>query len=126
MWTGVETSLDTAGTSATPRKIRRIMERESMYSRIILFVLFAVAAMGATVRLYLKDGTYQSASEYKVLADRVSYYSTERGEWEEIPLEMVDLDRTKKEAAERDAQIQAETKAQSEEDTAQRAERQEV
>jgi hypothetical protein len=97
-----------------------------MYSRIIFFLLFAVAAMGATVRLYLKDGTYQSASEYKVLADRVSYYSTERGEWEEIPLEMVDLDRTKKEAAERDAQIQAETKAQSEEDTAQRVERQEV
>ncbi len=97
-----------------------------MFSRVILFLIFAMAALGATVRLYLKDGTYQSAGEYKVLEDRVSYYSTERGEWEEIPLEMVDLARTKKEAAERDAEVKAEVKAQSEEDAAQRAEVQEV
>ena len=29
---------------------------------------FAVAAFGATIRLYLKDGTYQMAREYQVLA----------------------------------------------------------
>ena len=75
-------------------------------------VLAAALAWGATGRLYLKDGTYQIAREYQVLEDRVRYYSTERGEWEEIPLELVDLDRTKKEAAGRDQEIDADRKAQ--------------
>ena len=97
-----------------------------MVSRFAIVLLFAAAALGATVRLYLKDGTYQLAGEYKVQTDRVSYYSTERGEWEEIPLELVDLDRTKKESAERESDIKAEAKTQSEEDAALRAEQQEV
>jgi hypothetical protein len=91
-----------------------------MLSRLIIFLCFAMAAFGANFRLYLKDGTYQLTNEYKVLSDRVSFYSTERSEWEEIPLEMVDLDRTKKEVAERDAALEAETKAQAEEDNAER------
>ena len=49
------------------------------------------------------------------------YYSTERGEFEEIPLEMVDLARTKKELAEREAEKAVETKEQAEEDNAERA-----
>lgn len=81
---------------------------------------------GATQRLYLKDGTYQLAGEYQVLSDRVRYYSTERGEWEEIPLELVDLTRTKKEAADLENEVKAEAKAQSEEDAAERAEREEI
>ncbi len=74
--------------------------------------------MAATVRLYLKDGTYQLAREYEVKQDRVRYYSTERDEWEEIPLEMVDLDRTKKDVSDRAAEIAADAKAQAEEDNA--------
>lgn len=59
--------------------------------------LFGAASLsGATQRLYLKDGDYQLTNNYQVLADRVRYYSTERSDWEEIPLELVDLDRTKK------------------------------
>ena len=85
-----------------------------MFSRFGALLCFALAAFGATVRLYLKDGTYQWAREYQVLQDRVKYYSTERGEWEEIPLEMVDLDRTRKESAEREDAIKAEAKAQTE------------
>src|ERR1700722_19166130 len=101
-----------AGRASEPRPSGSggIIKGKSMFSRIILFLIFTVATIGATVRLYLKDGTYQSAGEYKVLADRVSYYSTERGEWEEIPLDMVDLDRTKKEAAERESEVMAEAK----------------
>jgi hypothetical protein len=91
-----------------------------MLSRLIIFLWFAIAAFGANFRLYLKDGTYQTTNEYKVMNDRVSFYSTERSEWEEIPLEMVDLDRTRKEVAERDASLQAEAKAQAEEDNAER------
>lgn len=89
-----------------------------MYRRVLAFLLFAVAAFGATIHLYLKDGTYQLAREYQVLQDRVRYYSTEREEWEEIPIEMIDLDRTKKEIAEHAAAIKEEAKEDVAEDTA--------
>ena len=80
--------------------------------------LLAFDAFGGTIRLYLKDGTWQLTSEYKVVKDRVSYLSTERGEWEELPLEMVDLVRTKKESAQHEEDLKADAKAQAEEDAA--------
>ncbi len=88
---------------------------------ILLFLgllLAGATAFAQTQRLYLKDGTYQLVREYKTVDDRVSYYSTERGEWEEIPKELVDFDRTKKENGERQAAIEADVKAQAEEDAA--------
>ena len=85
-----------------------------------------MAVFGATSRLYLKDGDYQIVREYQVLADRVRYFSTERGDWEEIPLELVDLDRTKKDAADRQAATAAEAKEQDVEDKAIRAEKKEA
>jgi hypothetical protein len=95
------------------------MERvERMLFRLCLLLLLAAAAFGAQIRLYMKDGTFQPAREYEVKQDRVRYYSTEREEWEEIPLELVDLDRTKREIAEREATIKADAKAQAEEDAA--------
>jgi len=97
-----------------------------MIGRISILLLFAVAAFGATIRLYLKDGTFQPAREYQVLQDRVRYFSTERDEWEEIPLDLVDLDRTKKEVAEREAAVKAEEKEQVVEDAALNAEVKEV
>ncbi|MGA3202373.1 MAG: hypothetical protein ABSF12_07745 [Bryobacteraceae bacterium] len=91
-----------------------------MLLRVALYLMIAAAAFGGTVRLYLKDGTYQVATEYKVLKDRVSYMSAERGEWEEIPLQLVDLERTKKEAVELEEQLKADAKSQAEEDAAER------
>lgn len=91
-----------------------------MLSRVVLFLMIAAAGYAETIRLYLKDGTYQLTSEYKVVKDRVSYLSTERGEWEEIPLEMVDLARTRKESAQHEADLKADAKAQAEEDAAER------
>jgi hypothetical protein len=86
--------------------------------RFLILLLLSMAAFGAQIRLYLKDGTFQPVREYEVKDDRVRYFSTEREEWEEIPLELVDLPRTKKEVAEREATIKADTKAQAEEDRA--------
>jgi hypothetical protein len=89
-----------------------------MLARVGLLALIAVTAFAATIRLYLKDGTYQLAREYEVKQDRVRYFSTERDDWEEVPLEMVDLARTKKEMVDREAEVKADAKAQSEEDAA--------
>jgi hypothetical protein len=96
------------------------------FSRAGIFFWFAISASAATVRLYLTDGTYQLVREYEVKQDRVRFYSTEREEWEEIPLDMIDLNRTKKEVAEREATIAADAKAQSEEDAAERQAAKEV
>jgi len=74
-----------------------------------LFVI-AVSAFAANFRLYLKDGTYQMVREYKVQEDRVHYYSVERSEWEDIPLDLVDLKRTEGEIAEHKAALEEENK----------------
>jgi hypothetical protein len=94
--------------------------------RLIILFLIAITAFAQTQRLYLKDGTYQLVREYKIVDDRVSYYSTERGEWEEIPKDLVDFDRTKKENNDRQAAVEADVKAQAEEDAAIRAAAKEV
>jgi hypothetical protein len=97
-----------------------------MLRRVFIFVLFAIAAYGAAVRIYLRDGTFQLAREYEVKQDRVRYYSTERDEWEEIPLDMLDMERTKKESAAREAVVREEAKVDAEEDAALRAAAKEV
>ncbi len=57
-------------------------------------------ADAATIKLYLKDGTYQLVSSYEVQGDRVRYYSLERSDWEEIPASLVDFETTKRNAQE--------------------------
>lgn len=47
-------------------------------------------------RLILKDGSFQLVRQYTLAGDRVRYLSLERGEWEEMPAELVDWDATKK------------------------------
>ena len=74
-------------------------------------------------RLILKDGSYQLAAKYEIKGERVRYYSAERGEWEEIPKNLIDWDATEKyeqgrlqgapapEAVALDKELEAEQKA---------------
>jgi hypothetical protein len=87
------------------------------------FIAFLIAftAWAANVKLYLKDGEYHVVREYQVQADRVHFYSVERSQWEDIPLELVDLKRTESEAKARMAQLEADAKSMAEEEKAERA-----
>jgi hypothetical protein len=87
-------------------------------SRLITLLLLTSLLAQATIRLYLKDGTHHTVSEYQVLKDRVRYYSTERGDWEEIPLELVDLKKTESEQKEIVESTRAEALAEREESKA--------
>jgi hypothetical protein len=92
---------------------------------IALFVL-TLAVFAANIKLYLKDGGFHLVREYQVQTDRVRYYSVERSQWEEIPLDLVDLKRTESEMAERQAQVAEDTKVVAEEEKAVREARAEV
>lgn len=88
--------------------------------------LLCLAVFAANLKLYLKDGNYHVVREYQVQGDRVRFYSVERSEWEEIPLDLVDLKRTEAEVKERQASLAEETKALTADDQAERQQREEM
>ena len=93
---------------------------------LLAFLVFAALAWAVNVKLYLKDGSFHVVREYQVQSDRVHFYSVERSQWEDIPLDLVDLKRTETEAASRKAQLDADAKAIAEEDQAEREQKKEV
>jgi len=93
---------------------------------LVTLCLLCLSAFAANLKLYLKDGNYHVVREYQVQGDRVRYYSVERSDWEEIPLELVDLKRTDAEVKERQAALAAEAKALTADDQAERQQREEV
>ena len=80
----------------------------------------------ANIKLFLKDGTYQLAREYKVEGDRVSFLSVDRGEWEELPLSLVDLAKTQALIKEREDAAREEALTIKEEEKALKEARREV
>jgi hypothetical protein len=91
----------------------------------LLFV-FVLTLSAANVKLYLKDGGFQLVREYKVDGDRVTYYSVERSDWEEIPTDLVDLTRTSAETSARQAAQTKEARELADEQAAARENRQEI
>jgi hypothetical protein len=93
---------------------------------ILLLLAAALTLYSETFKLYLKDGTYQVTREYQVESDRIRYYSTERGEWEEIPKDLIDLAKTERERKAKTDVIVKEAREQDEEDRALRAQQKEI
>jgi hypothetical protein len=91
-----------------------------MRRTIAIFLATACSLLGANIRLYLKDGGFQMVKEYKVEGDRIRYYSTERSDWEEMPVALVDLKKTEDEAASRKEKIDRQAKELTEEEEAAR------
>jgi hypothetical protein len=83
-------------------------------------------ALAGPVKLFLKDGDYHLIREYQVKGDRVRYFSTERGDWEEIPVDLVDLEKTEKEKARQQESAQKTARAEDEEEQAELALKREI
>ena len=67
----------------------------------MLAFVAAIPLVAQQVKLYLQNGMDIPVREYEIEGDRVRYYSVERSQWEEIPLRLVDREKTEK-VADRD------------------------
>jgi hypothetical protein len=97
-----------------------------MWRLIFFFSVLVTTAWPATMRLYLQDGTFHKVSEYEVKGERVRFYSIERSQWEEIPVELADLKRTEGELKEKQEERKEEAAFLDAEEKAIRAEEREV
>ncbi len=95
--------------------------------RVVLLLLFsALLLLGDVFKLYLNDGGYHLVREYSIQGDRIHYFSTERSQWEDIPVALVDLAKTENEHKAKAAVISKEAKADEEEEKAEREQRRDI
>jgi hypothetical protein len=97
-----------------------------MRKLLLLLCVFVLTLSAANLKLYLKDGGFQLVREYQVEGDRVKYYSVERSDWEEVPVDLVDLKRTDAEAAARKETLDKLARDEADEAAAARENRREI
>ncbi len=88
--------------------------------------LFRLPASAENVKLYFKDGSDQLVREYHVEGDRVRFYSLDRDDWEEVPLSLVDLEKTKAVIKAHEDAVSADKAADAAENNAERESRREI
>ncbi len=93
---------------------------------LLTLLLLAGLAWADQFRLYLNDGSYHLVREYQKLSDRVRYYSVERADWEELPLDLVDLKKTEAERGARTEEAKKQAAMEDAEERFERAEEREV
>lgn len=69
--------------------------------------LLASPLAAQRIQLFLAGGGEILVKEYEIQEDRVRYYSLERRAWEEIPLELIDLEKTQKTVDRRQARLES-------------------
>jgi len=78
------------------KMLPRFLGRCLFVAALLLGSLAAPLVAGPSLKLCMKDGSYQMVSSYEIQGERVRYYSIERSEWEEVPASLVDFDATKR------------------------------
>lgn len=68
--------------------------RSRVMSALTVLLACALLASAQQLALFLSDGTRMAVREFEILDDRVRYFSADRGQWEEVPLDIVDMERT--------------------------------
>jgi len=68
--------------------------RAKIIAVAVILTSLAILAQAQRITLYLSDGDKIIVREYKTEGDRVRYFSVERNQWEEIPKDLIDLERT--------------------------------
>jgi hypothetical protein len=91
-----------------------------MRKLLLALSILAFSLWAANVKLYMTDGSFHIVREYQVQPDRVHFYSVERSQWEDVPLDLVDLKRTREEAAARQARLDEDSKVIQAEEKAER------
>ena len=102
------------------------MRKLLFFFTVFVLTLAVPTLNAANFKLYLKDGGFQLVREYKVDGDRLMYYSIERSDWEEIPVDLVDLKRSNAEAEARKETLDKQAQDEADEAAAARENRQEI